>query len=414
MRKITAFYAWQSDTPQQFNRHLIRTALEEAAQRISADSSLNVEILIDSDTEGVLGQPPVTVTILAKIDSCDIFVPDLTFVACTDGGKLIPNPNVMTEYGYALRAKTHAAMMPVMNTAFGPPEKLPFDMGHLRHPVQYDVAPTAKDAERREVGQKLSETLEGILRLYVAGTQPAAPTPVLFPKAQAQDGPARFRQAAEPIGNRWDIFPIGRYSDGPVSMASGAAMWLRVMPAFDPGKTWASYELDQYAIHNNTLNLAPFVDSSIFKLRAHDGIGICSLMAPDDSETTSVAFAFETGEVWGIDTTLLHYSQSDLPFLEPYYEKNLKLYASFLSCLGLKPPYHWVCGITGVRGRRLQVPLQSGSVRIPGWPGPQCLADTIVEEGAYDGKQTPTSALHPFFRTIFARCGIPRPDDLPH
>jgi hypothetical protein len=39
--------------------------------------------------------------------------------------------------------------MPVMNTAFGPPKELPFDMGHLRHPIQYYIEPTAKPAQRR-------------------------------------------------------------------------------------------------------------------------------------------------------------------------------------------------------------------------------------------------------------------------
>jgi hypothetical protein len=66
--KIIAFYAWQSDTPQEFNRHLIRRALDEAAKRISADASLETELVIESDTEGVLGQPPITDTILDKID----------------------------------------------------------------------------------------------------------------------------------------------------------------------------------------------------------------------------------------------------------------------------------------------------------------------------------------------------------
>jgi hypothetical protein len=58
----------------------------------------------------------------------DIFIPDVSFVARTEAGKFIPNPNVMTEYGYALHAKPYSAMMPVMNIAFGPPEELPFDM----------------------------------------------------------------------------------------------------------------------------------------------------------------------------------------------------------------------------------------------------------------------------------------------
>ncbi len=97
MRIITAFYAWQSDTPEKFNRHLIRIALEEAAKRINENPALDVKLIIDSDTEGVAGQPPVTDTILKKIAECDLFIPDLSFVASTAGGKLIPNPNVMTE-----------------------------------------------------------------------------------------------------------------------------------------------------------------------------------------------------------------------------------------------------------------------------------------------------------------------------
>jgi hypothetical protein len=155
MRKVTVFYAWQSDTPQRFSRYLIRMALEMAARRLNTDTALDVELTIDSDTQGVPGQPPVTDTILKKIGACDIFAPDLTFVAQTEGGKFIPNPNIMVEYGYALRAKSHAAMLPIMNTAFGPPENLPFDMGHLRHPIQYYASASAKNAERRAARKTL-------------------------------------------------------------------------------------------------------------------------------------------------------------------------------------------------------------------------------------------------------------------
>jgi hypothetical protein len=413
MRKVTAFYAWQSDTPEKINRHFIRIALDEAARRICADSSLGVELVIESDTEGVLGQAPVTDVILEKIDGCDIFIPDLTFVARTEGGKLIPNPNVLTEYGYAFKAKTYTAMMAVMNTAFGPPEQLPFDMGHLRHPIQYRIEPTATDGERREARRKLSEELERILRLHIVATKPSTPPPALFPRAEAKDGPARFRAAGEPIANRWDMFPT-RGSDAPISMMNGAAVWLRLMPTFAPGKKWETYELEKHAVSTGRMDLAPFVDHNIFRLRGYDGMGICSLITPNDRETTSVAFAFETGEIWSIDTTLLQHSPNDIPFLETYYEKRLRDYARFLFSLGVEPPYTWICGITGAKGRRLQYPAQANTMRIPGWPSPQCLIDTITEEGAYDGKQTPSNALFPFFRAIFAKCGLARPDYLPH
>lgn len=166
-RKIIVFYAWQSDQPTKVNRSFIRRALDEAADRITGDVSIGVEVLIDADTEGVVGTPPVTETILGKIAAADVFVPDLSFVAETDAGKLLPNPNVMIEYGYALHALTFKAMMPVMNTHFGPPESLPFDMGHVRHPTQYDAPPEISDGERRERRGKLSQTLETILRLMI-------------------------------------------------------------------------------------------------------------------------------------------------------------------------------------------------------------------------------------------------------
>ena len=56
---------------------------------------------------------------------------------------------------------------------------------------------------------------------------------------------------------------------------------------------------------------------------------------------------------------------------------------------------------------------QPGYGRVPGWVGPQCLSDNVVEEGDYDGQQTPTNALYPFFTLIFDKCGVPRPDHLP-
>lgn len=151
MKEFVVFYAWQSDRLERLNRFLIRIALNLAAKNISSDPALSVLVRIDADTEGVLGHAPVTETILKKIAACDAFVPDLTFVASTEAGKLIPNPNVMLEYGYALRAKSFSVMIPVMNTAYGPAEKLPFDMGHLRHPLKYDLPPTAKNADRRAI-----------------------------------------------------------------------------------------------------------------------------------------------------------------------------------------------------------------------------------------------------------------------
>ena len=53
--------------------------------------------------------------------------------------------------------------------------------------------------------------------------------------------------------------------------------------------------------------------------------------------------------------------------------------------------------------------------RAPKWrngirtQGPECLSENIIEEGTYDGTQTPTSALAKFFDAIYDECGHKRP-----
>jgi hypothetical protein len=168
MKEFVVFYAWQSDTAQRFNRHLIRMALNLAAKNISDVSAMGTRVRIDADTEGVLGHVPVTETILKKIAACDAFVPDLTFVARTNAGKAVTNSNVMLEYGYALRARSHSIMIPVMNAAYGRAEELPFDMGHQRFPLQYNLREIATKAERLKAVRELATDFEGILRLMVA------------------------------------------------------------------------------------------------------------------------------------------------------------------------------------------------------------------------------------------------------
>jgi hypothetical protein len=124
------FYSWQSDRPSKICRNFIAVALQDAAKSVS--QALGIEVEIDSDTQDEPGQPPITDTILRKIRECDAFIGDMTFVAKTDAGKLLPNPNVMGEYGYALAEKSTRRILLVMNTAFGPAKDLPFDLGHLR------------------------------------------------------------------------------------------------------------------------------------------------------------------------------------------------------------------------------------------------------------------------------------------
>lgn len=286
-RKITAFYAWQSDRPQNINRNFIRKALDDAAARITADTSLNVEMAIDADTEGVVGTPHVTETILKKIEAADIFVPDLTFVAQTDEGKLIPNPNVMAEYGYALRALTFEAMMPVMNVHFGGPKELPFDLGHVRFPTQYDVRPAVPDGERRAARDKLSSNFEAILRLMARHIQGKAEPGVPFVPIVPARPPAFFFQPEDVIAN------FGRPGEQEHRFKRDRAIYLRVYPAYaDQPRVGLTRALE---VAGTLLPLR----RTFSAIRAPNDWGAVSV-EPHGDGITSFTQLFETGEIWGV------------------------------------------------------------------------------------------------------------------
>jgi len=128
-RKI--FYSWQSDLPNNTNRGLIERAAESAAKKIRDDDSLAVEPVIARDTDGHPGAPNIAEAIFDQIDTSDIFLADVTFVAKV-GTDRVPNSNVLVELGYALSRLGKSKMLLVMNTAHGGPEKLPFDLKMLR------------------------------------------------------------------------------------------------------------------------------------------------------------------------------------------------------------------------------------------------------------------------------------------
>lgn len=161
MEPVRIFYSWQSDRDRSVCGRFIALALEEAVDALR--QKVRAELEIDSDTSGVAGTPPVSETILGKIRSCDIFIGDVSFVGSTQTGKLLPNPNVMTEFGYARGTLDDQQILLVMNKAFGPPEALPFDLAHLRHPLSYTLAEGAADGVRRQAraafAQKLATAL---------------------------------------------------------------------------------------------------------------------------------------------------------------------------------------------------------------------------------------------------------------
>jgi hypothetical protein len=180
MDKHIIFYSWQSDRPNPVNRGFIQKALENAARSIRDDETIQVEPRVDSDTSGVGGAPDIARTILSKIERCDIFVCDVSIInseLIVEGDKkyrATPNPNVMLELGYAIKAVSEQRIILMMNTAYGGPEMLPFDLRGKRV-VQYNMPEEAEHQHlRAEVRRGLERQLEYNLRTIFAALRPSA------------------------------------------------------------------------------------------------------------------------------------------------------------------------------------------------------------------------------------------------
>src|SRR5512138_1243303 len=137
----TVFYSWQSDLPHRTNRDFIQRALEEAVTALNANG--DETIVVDRDTQGMAGSPDILRTILEKIEKAAVFVCDLSFVAKNDHRQL-PNPNVLVEFGYAMRALGMNRIVMVFNSAYGEVGKLPFDVGRFRA-LPYYAADNTKE-----------------------------------------------------------------------------------------------------------------------------------------------------------------------------------------------------------------------------------------------------------------------------
>ena len=168
----TAFLSWQSDRDSRTGRNLVERALELAISRISKDINLfgsnrnDGALILDRDTRNVAGSPPIVETIFKKIDSAAVFVADLTFVGTRIDRRPTPNPNVLIEYGWALKVIGHSRIIGVMNTAYGEPsgENMPFDLRHQQNPITYFCPKRASFAVTEKVVDSLAQDFESALR----------------------------------------------------------------------------------------------------------------------------------------------------------------------------------------------------------------------------------------------------------
>jgi hypothetical protein len=413
---MKVFWSWQSDTPGKIGRHFVRDTLALAINELKEtpeiagpdERDVLAQLHLDQDRKGVPGSPDLARLILDKIEQSSVFIADVTPIGFVqETGKKLLNSNVAIELGYALHSLTDRAILMVLNRHYGDREDLPFDLQSKAGPLIFDLPPDADKHQIAKAAKQLKGQLKDALKPYIDVQIQHVQAAVPFPEAKAQDGPARFRARGEPLGVQWSCLGFG--SEEEIFLAEGPALWLRLMPIRNPGRTWPAHELCDKAIHS--FQLQPFSwAAALHGIRSNDGFGQYSMSPTTKNVTNSVAFAFETGEIWSIDTQFLQLPEILLP-LENHFVKMLHEYAVYLSNLGIKAPYRWICGLSGVKNFRARVPVPEGSYYLG--RNPLCLAEEIVKEGRYDGEQAPITALHPFFELVFEKCGLARPAHLP-
>lgn len=168
---MNIFYAWQSDVDPNTNKNFIKKAIKSAISEINESLKINdsprPKIKLDHDTKGIPGMPNIAETILNKINTSDIFIADITFIAFNNNNsKLIPNPNVVFELGYAFKTLGQDRILCVMNASFGNPDKLFFDIVHRRWPVTYRLNSSNsdnKDAEFKTLKNNIKNALQSII-----------------------------------------------------------------------------------------------------------------------------------------------------------------------------------------------------------------------------------------------------------
>jgi len=422
VKRLTVFYSWQSDTPSSLNRSFIERALEEALKRLKSDATLepalrDKSVELDKDTSGVAGSPPIAGTILKKIEECTAFVADLTFVGSSlnelfDEGekpRLMPNPNVLIEYGYALRCHSHSALVSVMNDAYGSgdPQSLPFDLRHLRWPIRYTLTNASSAAEKAGQFEKLSSTFVEALRLIL--TQRASlsrDTTAFVPQPSTQDASVFFNDPNDLIPDmRWSWKP------GTLVVPNEGRMFLRLYPTqyVTPFET----ELDcENAARKGNLRPMGRIQSWGPTRNVYGGIVYDS---PRDSTLNHFVQLFLSCEIWAIDALCLNATRSrefrqehgqpsgpvyiDSGYLTEVFLDALHNYIAFAkNTLQLPLPVKVKAGLVGVKDYQIAV---RNSIR------GLVLQNSIEWETDISSYDVPTHEVAtPFFAKVWKVAGV--------
>jgi hypothetical protein len=297
---MKVFFSWQTTKGK---RQVVENYIREAISRLNnvqvavstpepTNSYVALEDLaqyeFDSDTKGVPGSPPIFSTILAKIEKADVFVADMTPVEVdieveNESGKTIekryfPNPNVMAEYGYALKTLSFNKIICVINESAVENYdvlKLPFDMRNQRGPMLVRTG-------------KLSETSINSISHAIEIAAQFEPKEIELHSVNTETAPGIAFDIKKPLATR--IFNEGGM---PIYWTAEQYFYMRLWPEHAISKS--SREIET-AINASYRAFLPFAGHDI-NIRKPDGLFISLSFRKDESGSLSaMGYSF-----WGTD-----------------------------------------------------------------------------------------------------------------
>jgi hypothetical protein len=417
-KRLTVFYSWQSDSPSNLNRSFIERALQKALERLHSDATLenalrDTKIELDKDTQGVAGSPPIAETILQKIEDCAVFVADLSFVGESKNGftntsgkpRQFPNPNVLIEYGYALRCHSHAKLVGIMNTAYGKPgaESLPFDLRHLRWPISYHLTDSSAP-DKIDQFEKLVETLVKAIGLILSNNSSSIiPVEIFLPQKTTTDAATFFDKAEDSIVDG----PFG--AEIQLNIPKGSKAYLRLYPSAAVPHIDSELEAKKLATSGSLVPLGHISGRST----GRNFLGGIVYEARNGGNVYRFTQLFLNRELWGVDAGILnaevikeHYGANselfiNIGYIEDCFVETLQNYLLFSKdFLKLPIPLKIEAGLVGVKG-------YSMTSRHRGFVG-KSLRDVIQWTGEANYDRPAWEIIEPFIDKIWSACGVPR------
>jgi hypothetical protein len=446
------FYAWQSDRPSNLARGLIRRALDDAVSVLERDTSIEDvvrEIQVDQDTQNVPGSPAIADTILEKIRNCDLFVPDLTFIPFEEGARKCPNPNVLLEYGYALHCRGDQRIIAVMNTAFGPPAQLPFDLQHKRWPIEFNALDPSKSDEaeraRRTARENLTKNLVNAIRAGIQADQVDTPINDLLanPLESVSENdkndieaksvgstPASASQIHDypsPVSAQskypWDDELVGLREvrggspeDKRVTLLTGPELEIVLKPESSIQNFTVVQNFDIAKHHLEPVAAKRSTGWDAVRNRH----GACVFSAADEEPNIALtaSMLLRSGEIYGIDRYHLQAHKNRQTDLNPFIP-TAAIEEIIVDCvnnyvdvatkyLGLQPPFRLSVSLSGISDYQLAVDSRFfGGVDLVG----HIFQDQIAETFSFPSKGIDTfELLRPLFDKIYDCAGVARPD----